>query len=831
MRIETGARLGPYEIVSHLGAGAMGEVYLAEDTRLDRKIALKLLPPQFTRNEDRLRRFIQEAKAASALNHPNIITIYEIGQASKEVGGLHFMAAEFIDGNTLRQVIANGRPSLAAALDTTLQIASALTAAHEAGIVHRDIKPENVMLRRDGYVKVLDFGIAKLAQSQASEADTDATIMTTATTDPGTVMGTASYMSPEQARGQNVDARTDIFSLGIVLYEMVAGESPFRGVNALDVISAILQKEPAPLTTQAPGVPPELQRIVGKALRKNRDERYQTARDLFTDLNDLKEELSFAARQARAGQTERNDAVTVPTEAVPTAVGPAAPAPGAKATLGEIKRRTLGITLAATLFLLTAAAGAYFLFSSRHSGAIDSIAVLPFVNASGNADLEYLSDGMTETLISSLSHLPHLNVKARSSVFRYKGHETDLHQVAQELKVRAILTGRVVQRGDHLIVSLELADTRTANVLWSEQYNRQQADLVTLQGDIARDVSRTLQAKLSGADERKLAKTYTADPTAFRLYLKGRYFWNKRTQEGYHQAIDFFRQATDRDPAYALAYVGLADSHAFLRIRGQSGRDAYRTAKAIVQRAIEMDDTLGEGHATMAMLLQNADWNWAGAEQHYRRAIELSPNYATAHHWYGEFLLQLGRVEEGLARYKRALEIDPLSLVIGSDLGIAYYYARQYDHAVDQLHKTIEIDPNFFRTYFYLGRVYEQEGQYKKAIAANRQGFLLLGENPERIAKLAAALSDALAVSGERGYWQERLEIKKTNPELRSEWECDLAGIYGRLGDRDRAFASLEAAYEQRLFDLLFLEVSPEFDGLRGDPRFEDLVRRIGLTR
>ena len=811
-----------YRVVSKIGAGGMGEVYLAEDTRLRRKVALKLLPAEFTRHADRVRRFGQEAQAASALNHPNIITIYEIG----EVDGAHFIATEFIDGQTLREHLKGERLALSAALDIAVQTAAALAAAHEARIIHRDIKPENVMLRRDGIVKVLDFGLAKLTEKSArGEIDTEAATLAKVATDPGTVMGTPQYMSPEQARGQVVDARSDIFSLGVVLYEMIAGQPPFDGANAFEVIGEILKSEPLPLAAHAVERPTELQRIVSKALRKDRDERYQTARDLLNDLKDLKEELAFAAKQARAGQTERQEAVTAPADAVPTIANAAAPTTSsAKIILGEIKRHKLGVTFALVMLLAAVSALGYFAFNLRRmSGQIESIAVLPFVNESGNADMDYLSDGMTETLISSLSQLPKLNVKARSSVFRYKGKEFDLPKVAQELKVQAILTGRVVQRGEQLTLSLELVDARTENALWSEQYNRRQTDLVTLQSELARDVSSKLKAKLSGADEQKLAKTYTENSAAYQLYLKGRFYVNKRERRDFQQAIEYFKQASALDPDYALAYAGLADSYALLSTFGFTPSvEGMTKAREFARKALTIDDSLSEPHTTLGLTLTSYDYDFTGAEREYKRAIELNPNYATAHHWYGELLTAVGRFDEAAAEYRRALEIEPLSLPVNWDYGRYFYLARKYDEAIKQHLKTLELDDGFSRAHRTLSEVYRVKGDHAKAIEEQVKNFEFGGE-PQN----AALIREAFA----KGGWNEylRLVTAKTSP--LKDRSYVVAKAYVELGEKDKAFAELNKAYENRESPLQWLKVEPQLDPLRSDPRFQALLKKVGFPQ
>jgi serine/threonine-protein kinase len=496
----------------------MGDVYLANDTKLDRKVALKILPSEFVADAERMRRFVQEAKSASALNHPNIITIYEIGESNET----HFIAAEYIEGETLHRRLQGEPMSLNSALDAGVQIASALQAAHNAGIIHRDIKPENVVIRPDGLVKILDFGIAKLTEKKSDSIDAEAaTAIKAEGTSAGMIIGTANYMSPEQARGGEIDARSDIFSFGIVLYEMLAGKKAFAGETAMDIIGAILHKEPIPLNQIVPEIPHEIERIINKTLRKDRDERYQTAKDLLIDLKDIKQELEFQNKLERTTPPHREEANTqilsaTTNEAVHTTSS-------AEYVAQEIKKHKRGFGYALIGLLVASIGLGYWFFTNRSANTkqIESIAVMPFVNESGNADVEYLSDGMTETLISSLSNIPNLSVKARSTVFYYKGKETSPKKIGEELNVQAVLLGRVVQRGDDLKLNLELVNTQTQDVIWSEQYNRKQTDLVSLQTEIAQDVSNKLKTKLSGTDEAKLTKIYTANPEAYQFYLKG----------------------------------------------------------------------------------------------------------------------------------------------------------------------------------------------------------------------------------------------------------------------------------------------------------------------
>ena len=809
MSLQLGTQIGHYEIRSLLGAGGMGEVYLAQDTRLSRKVALKVLPDDVVDDLERLRRFEQEAQAASALNHPNIITIHEIGAE----GNTHFIVTEFIEGETLRRRLRT-RLEVGEAVDIATQIAAALDAAHRSDIVHRDIKPENLMLREDGLAKVLDFGLAKLAERKGGvPADSQAPTRAQVRTMPGAVMGTAAYMSPEQARGREVDARTDIFSLGVVLYEMLAGRLPFAGETASDVMAAILTSEPAPLDE---GTPAELRRIVRKSLQKKAGERYQTARDLLIDLKSLKHDLDVAAELERSGIPTRGD------RPAPTTVSDMPRATGDARGLRKPKsRRELVLVVTALTVAALAAAALYFLRSG--GTAIESVAVMPFVNEGGNAETEYLSDGMTETLISSLSRLPNLNVKARSTVFRYKGKELDPKNIGSELNVRAVLTGRVIQRGDQLTLSLELADTQTENVIWSEQYKRRQADLVALQSEVARDVAGKLKIKLSGADEQKIAKTYPTNPEAYRYYLQGRFYWNKREEKEFRKAVEYFNQAIALDPTYAVAHAGLADTYALLSGYGfMPPTEAIPKAREFARRALSLDDSVAEPHATLGYVLVQHDRDFAGAERELRRAIELNPNYATAHQWYGELLTYVGRFDESFAEFRRGLEIEPLSLPINWDFGRCLYMGRKYDESLAQLKKTIELDPGFARAHLTLGDLYRIRKEYANAVEEHARFYELRGE-PQN----AALARESFARGGWSGYL--RL-VTAENSRLRANnWMVARAHV--ELGEKEKAFAALNKAYESRSGGLSWLKVEPLLDPLRSDPRFADLMRKVGFPQ
>jgi len=815
-----GQTIGHYQVTREIGSGGMGEVYLAQDVKLGRKVALKLLPTIFTADEDRLRRFEQEARTASALNHPNVCVIYEVGETEE---GRHYIAMEYVDGVTLRQHMTEARLKLSEVLDVAAQVASGLAAAHEVGVMHRDIKPENLMLRRDGYVKVLDFGLAKLTEQPT--ADVTIAAGKRAKTDTGVVMGTSSYMSPEQARGLSVDARTDIWSLGVVIYEMVTGEAPFKGETTSDVIVSILEREPQPLEHRRPAVPAELQEIVSKTLSKSREERYQTIEELSGNLKSLKQELEYAARNETADEL-----------ATPTGQQVQRLTSSAKYLISGIKRHQKALALTIGMLITILAASAYFQFA-RSQQTIDSLAALPFVNVGADPNTEYLSDGITESLINSLSQLPDLKVISFSSVSRYRGQEIDPQAVARTLGVRALLVGKVMQRGDDLIVSAELVDTRDNRHIWGEQYTRKLSGLLALQKEISRGVSDKLRLQLSGEQKERLTKRYTESTEAYQLYLKGRYHWNKWTPEGWQKSIEHFQQAIEKDPSYALAYVGVSNAYYALGFFGvMLPREAWPKSEAAAVKALEIDDTLGEAHAALGIVKYLYDWDWAAAERELKRAIELNPDDAVAHAVYAYYLHSMGRADEGLAEMKRAYELDPLSIRINSGLGdiLAFAHAhRRYDEAIEQFRKTIELAPSpwiLSSVYWHLGAVYEKKGMYAEAIAEYQKGMNLTGDSD-----LAAALEQDHKTSG--FIEAKRIMFRKTLQKMREASTrervspLDFAFIYAELGEKEQAFEWLEKAYEERSSPLVHLGngLVCTCDALRSDPRFADLLRRIGL--
>ncbi len=801
MPISPGDQIGRYQIHSLLGAGGMGQVYLAQDTQLDRPLALKLLPAKFTGDVDRLRRFKQEARATSALNHPNILTIYEIGEAD----GAHFIATEFIDGVTLRLHLGRNSLKMTEALDIAVQITSALSAAHQAGVVHRDIKPENVMLRKDGYIKILDFGLAKLAERETVDSEA----ITLAETDPGVVMGTVGYMSPEQARGRAVDARSDIFSMGVVLYEMLAGRSPFAGNSTSSVLVSILEREPPPLARFIPDVPAEMQRIITRTLAKKRDDRYQTARDLYTDLKNFKQELDFNLKLASTtGWQERE-----------------LPSGGGTTHIGKVADTV--IEQGSNLFQTLNPTQQRFSHTSRRLSRdepIDSLAVLPLVNASADPNAEYLSDGITESIINSLSQLPQLRVMARSTVFRYKGQEVDPIEVGNDLDVRAVMLGRVLQIGEQLVIKAELVDVADGSNLWGAQYNRKPADILAVQDEISGEIFENLRLRLTGDHKEKLVKRYTDNTEAYQLYLKGRFHTSKATREALHKGIEYFNQAIAVDPAYALAYSGLAEAYYGLSSAHLPPKEAMPRARAAATRALEIDDTLAEAHASLGLVKVFYDWDWAGAETEYRRAIDLNPGYASAHHWYGWYLALMGRLDQATGEMQRAQELDPLSLEITADLGLSFFFARQYERAIEQFQKALEMDQNFIWARFFIGWAKEQQGLSDEAIAEFQRAAQV-----EDASVIKAALGHAYAAGGKIEEAQAILAQLQQTSDRKQGSPYDLAIIHTALGQHEKAFEHLESARENRSEALVWLKVDPRLDPLRTNPQFIDLMRRVGL--
>jgi serine/threonine-protein kinase len=820
-------RIDRYEIRSLLGKGGMGEVYLAEDTTLRRLVALKLLPAAAAANEDRMRRFVQEAKAAAALSHPHIAQIFEIGEHE----GTHFIAMELVDGVTLRAKIHGEQTELRKLLKYLQQVAEGLAKAHAAGIVHRDLKPENIMITRDDYAKILDFGLAKLIEPEralgllgpgsASEAGT--AIMAQQSL-AGMVMGTAGYMSPEQAQGRvkEIDQRSDIFSFGCILFEAATGHKPFEGEDILDSLHKIVHAPTPQIKEINANAPDELQRIVRRCLAKDPDERYQTIKDVALELKEVSE--------AMAGATEID--ITVPpsgrTETLtrPTTEQSSKPTSSAEYLAREIKRRKRGVTVfLAGLVLFSLAGTAYFFYFARSGKAIDSIVVLPFANASAEPNTDYLSDGISETLINSLTQLQRLRVVARSTAFRYKGKEVDPQAVGRDLNVRAVLMGRVRQTGDSLNIQVDLVDATTGAQLWGQEYDRKISDVVTVKQDIAREVTEKLRLRLSGAEQQQLARRDTGDPEAYQLYLKGRYYWNKRTAEGLKRAIEQFQQATDKDPNYALAYVGLSDCYLLLQQYADTPTSqTLPKAQAAVLRALQIDDSLAEAHASLAQAYKHS-WQFEEAGKEFKRAIELNPNYPTARHWYSQYLVTMGRLDDAVAEIKRAQQLDPLSQAISAAAAATYLRKGDLDAAIKQCNGIIDLDQNSRFAPNCMAQVYEKQGRYAEAIREFRKAVEVSGSPSENL----SALGHCYAISGRRSEAMATLKELEEKYTKRESAAFNLAAVYAGLGEKDPAFAWLEKDFQSRNGTLFQITLRSTFDTLRSDARYADLLRRMGL--
>jgi eukaryotic-like serine/threonine-protein kinase len=830
-----------YRILSKIGAGGMGEVYLAQDTRLDRKVALKILPAEVASNRDRMERFIREAKSAAALSHPNIAQIFEIGEHE----GTHFIAMEFVEGVTLREKIHQERTELRKLLRYLQHVAEGLAKAHAAGIVHRDLKPDNIMITRDGHAKILDFGLAKLIEPQLTDTgdnlgDAATAIMRQQST-PGVIMGTVGYMSPEQAQGKTkeIDQRSDIFSFGCVLFEAATSKKPFEGESAIKSLHMVVYELAPPIADFNPSAPSELQRIVRRCLAKDPDERYQSIKEVAIELKELRRELEGAGIDTTVPPPQKfgvppSGGITWGPQTLPPEGGipNTQPASSAEYVVAGMKKHKLAAAIVGVVVLFAGIAlFTLYLRGRTANAAIKSVAVMPFVNESGNQDLEYLSDGMTEMLMSSLSELPNLNVKARSLVFRYKGKDTDARTIGKELNVQAVLNGRVVQHGDGLTLYLELVDTVTGDRIWGDQYNRKQADLVSLQSEIALDVSQKLRTKLSGADEQRLTKKYTENAEAYQLYLKGRFFVNQRTAESLRKAIECFDQAISIDSNYALGYAGLADSYLLLGIPDAitgalSPQDSLPRARAAAERALQIDNSVGEIYASLAHVKWK-EWDWAGAEADFDRGAKLSPNYPIGRLYHSVYLSSVGRQGEAVQEIRRAQELDPLSLPINASVVYVFYLGRQYDEAIAAGKKTLEMDAVFPLTHQRLGLAYVQKKMYKEAIAEFQQA----ANNSNRAPLAITSLGHAFAASGNQLEAQRVLAELKELSQHRYVSPYGIAMIYAALGDKEQAFQWLERANDERNTELVFLKVDPRADPLRNDLRFQELVKKVGIPK
>jgi tetratricopeptide (TPR) repeat protein len=799
LNLSAGERLGVYEILGPLGAGGMGQVFRARDTQLGRSVAIKVLYSEAARDEKRLRRLVAEARAASALNHPNILTVYGLGDQE----GRPYIVTELVDGETVAGLLGRGPLPLARALDLSLQALAGLAKAHEIGIVHRDLKPANLMVTGDGFVKILDFGLAKLTQpdSTDSEGRTAVGSLGVSATEQGLIVGTAAYMSPEQIRGERVSTSADVFSMGIILHEMIAGRNPFLRETAIDTFSAILRDVPPPLSEEVPGISREVSDVVDRALAKESRRRFANAREF---------ESALTAARGSA-------------EAVATVTSASMHPVAAK------RSRALPRAAAVAAGVLLAAAGAFFWRRQGSLSGIESLAVLPFSEAGQRAGEEYLGEGLAESLTNSLSQLPDLKVVPRSVAFRFRGRESDPGPVGRELKVAALLTGRITHRSDGVVVQTELVDVKTGSQLWGRQYSRALATLPGIEQEIAAGITEKLRRRAPGSEKARLGRQATTDPEAYQLYLKGRYSWNRMTEQGVQRSIEFFRQAIEHDPVYAPAHAGLAEAYALVSYFGAApSRAVAPLAAAAARRALEIDPDLADAHAALATVQFHYEWKWEEAEREFRKAIELDPSSLRAHHAYGLYLIARGRFDEARQELGKAATLDPLSLAVSDDLGVPDLFEGRYDRAVAQFRKTVELDPEFPNSHFHLGMAYVLTSRHSEALSEFEKGAAVSGHHP--LGDVIRAYG--LAVAGRRAdalALLRSLEGDETDRERRPMVPVATACVYAFLGRKDDAIRWLEIGYADRFPEMVFVKVHPLLFELRGDPRFADLVRRIGL--
>jgi serine/threonine protein kinase/Tfp pilus assembly protein PilF len=747
-----GKTVSHYRILEKLGEGGMGVVYKAEDTKLKRTVALKFLPSELTRDAEAKERFINEAQAASALDHPNICNVHEISETEDEQ---IFIAMACYEGETLKKKIERGAMDLDQAIPIAIQVAEGLAKAHARGIVHRDIKPANVIVTNDGVAKILDFGLAKLA-GQVRLTKTSSTV------------GTIAYMSPEQIEGREVGSRTDIWSLGVVVYEMVTGRLPFWGEYEPAIIYSILNDKPKLMSSLRDGVPRELERVVERILAKNQDDRYRSVAELLADLRALSEEKSERLRAGRFGRQEATET-------------------------GQGKK---------------------------------SIGVLPFRSLSDSRDDEYFSDGTTEDIITHLSKIRELRVISRTSVMRYKHSEKSIPEIGRELGVATILEGSVRRAGGRVRIVAQLLDAQTDEHMWAETYDRDMKDIFAIQSDVAEKIAAALKAELSPVEKERIERKPTESMEAYNYYLKGRFYWNKRRGEDLRTAVDYFNQAIETDPAYALAYAGLASTYVLLpEYAGLPAKEFMPKAEAAARKALELDPALAEPHAVLGLIKRSYEWDWVGAESEFNRAIELNPSYPTAHHWYSLMLCESGRFDEAQAEIRLAQELDPLSLVINVAMGSGPYYKRQYDKAVEECKKTLELDPNFALARFVLGRAYVEQGEFEAGIAEFEKARAIVGSSSLGPGDVGNAYARAGRKSDAAKILDELLQLSRQGYSV----SYDIALVYWGLGDKNQALEWLERAYEERSSFLDEIKVDPKWDGLRSDPRFVALMKKVGL--
>ncbi len=784
-----GSTISHYRILDQLGRGGMGIVYKAEDTKLDRTVALKLLPPGMLASDDDRERFYREARAAAALHHPNVATVFEINETPGPGGEPQpFIAIEFVDGESLADLIEKGPLPTEEAISITSQIADGLHVAHEKGIVHRDVKPANIMMSSDGRPKILDFGVARFEREAAL-------------TQTGSTIGTTAYMSPEQVRGEPVDRRSDLWSLGIVFHELLTGTRPFQGDYEAAITFAILNED----AKIGDDVPAELQAVLQRLLAKDVSERYDTALELTEDLRDGGTSVQPAARPPSTSSNFREaDARST-------------------SSRSAMSRRTV-ISAAVGLVIIVAAAFVYFL-SPAHQ--IESIAVLPFRNTGDDPDLEYLSDGLTETLINSLSQVPDLRVMARSTVFQYKGRAVTPGEVGEDLDVRAVLVGDITQRAEDLRINAELVDVADGAQLWGGSFNQPISDIIQIQDALAGQILDGLRVRLTGEERQRVTDSGTQNSEAYQLYLKGLYHWNRRAGESLPTALGFFQQAVDQDPQFALGHAGLANTYVLMSLYGLAPpREVQPKARTSALRALELDPNLAEARSALATVQYAYDWDWDAAEASFKRAISDNPNYPTARQWYGEFLATRYRVEESVVLIQQALDLDPLSIHIRGVLADYLLLAGREEEGLEQLRQTLEMDSSAFYALWVAAAYHLDKGQTEMA-AEYLSRALALDDSPFLVPYLAH-------VYAQRGDMEKARNVIARLDSLKStRWVSpfNYAVAYAAVGDRDRAFESLRQAVEEKSDALVYLEQAPGVRGLRDDPRYDDILESADLIR